>query len=97
MPLAEVQRLPDPVVMVPVKTDHIPIMHFHAAQIARATAIVSNAASANSPSVKTCQFGQPVGRPRKGHTWNTDVGIWVPDNAARMTQFFSRIDPKTSE
>ena len=58
---------------------------------------VSTAALANSPSAKTCQFVQPAGRPRKGHTWNTDVGIWVPDNAALMTQFFSRIDSKTSE
>ena len=50
MPLAEVQRLPDPVVMVPVKTDHIPIMHFHAAQIARATAIGASFELAEGPS-----------------------------------------------
>ena len=59
--------------------------------------VVSTVASANSSSAKTGPFGQPAGRPRKGHTWNTDVGIWVPDNGALMTQFFSRIDPKTSK
>ena len=59
--------------------------------------VVSTVASANSSSAKTGPFGQPAGRPRKGHTWNTDVGIWVSDNGALMTQFFSRIDPKTSK
>ena len=58
---------------------------------------ISTAASANSPSAKTGKFVQPVGRPRKGHTWNTDVGIWVADKASLMTQFFSRIGSKTSE
>ena len=58
--------------------------------------VVSTAASANPPSVKTGKFVQPVGRPRNGHTWNTDVGIWVPDKASLMTQFFSRIGSKTS-
>ena len=34
---------------------------------------------------------QPQGRPRKGHSWNADIGIWVPDNGSLLTQFFSRI------
>lgn len=50
MPIAEVQRLPDPVVMVPVKTAHIPLLHYHVAQIARAEAVGASFESAEGPS-----------------------------------------------
>ena len=53
------------------------------------------AAPYSAPPGSEARFVQPPGRPRKGHSWNAVVGIWVPDNASLMTKFFDRI-PKTS-
>ena len=56
-----------------------------AAAAAEAPAAAAAAAAAGGERTTTARVPQPRGRPRKGHTWNSEIGRWEEDAAPPQT------------